>query len=146
VLGLTSSEHDRDLDLVAFVEELLDLAGLRVEVSGTDLRAVLHLLDRNVGALASGVTLSLRLLVLPLAVVHDPADRGVCLGRHLDEVEVLLSRDREGFRERLYPDLVAVGPYKSYFSSTDAIVDPGLVGARQRGYLGSVLMYRVGPP
>ena len=68
------------------------------------------------------------------------------MGRHLDEVEVLLSRDREGFRQRLYPDLVAVGSDKSYLSSTDAIVDPGLVCTRQRGYLGSVLMYGVGPP
>jgi hypothetical protein len=88
----------------------------------------------------------LRLFVLPLAVVHDPADRGVGLGCHLDQVEVLLSRDREGFRQRLYPDLVAVRSNKSYLSSTDAIVDPGLVRTRQRGYLGSVLMYRVGPP
>jgi len=58
----------------------------------------------------------------------------------------LLPRDRERFRQWLYPDLVAVGSDKSYLASSDAIVDPGLVRTRQRGYLESVLMYRVGPP
>src|SRR5688572_7944177 len=146
MLGLPASEHDRDLHLVTFVEELLDLAGLRFEVSGADLRAVLHLLDRDVGALPPGAALPLRLLVVPLAVVHDPADRRVGLRCHLDEVEVLLASDRERFRQRLYPDLVAVSSDKSNLGSSDAIVDPGLVRTRQRGYLGSVLMYRVGPP
>jgi hypothetical protein len=68
------------------------------------------------------------------------------LGCHLDEVEVLISRNCEGFGQRLYPDLRAVGSDETYFSSSDAIVDPGLVATGQRGYLGSVLMYRVGPP
>jgi hypothetical protein len=68
------------------------------------------------------------------------------LCRDLDEVEILLSRDGKGFRQRLYPNLVAVGSDKSYLASSNAIVDPGLVCTRQRGYLGSVLMYGVGPP
>ena len=45
---LAAPEHDRDLDLVALVEELTDLAGLGVEVAAPDLRAVLHLLDGHV--------------------------------------------------------------------------------------------------
>src|SRR5581483_9471698 len=91
MLCLPEPEHDRHLHLVTLAEELLDLAGLRVEVAVPDLAPVLHFLARNVGALAAGVTLALGLLVLPLAVVHDPADRGVRLSRHLDEVEVEVS-------------------------------------------------------
>ena len=90
--------------------------------------------------------MALRLLVLPLAVIHDPTDRGVGLGCNLDEIEVLLSRDRERLWQWLDSDLSAVGTDESHFSSSDPIIDPGLVAGRRRSYLGSVLMYRVGPP
>ena len=45
VLHFPASEHDGDLYLVALGKELSDLASLGVEVSGTNLGAILHLLD-----------------------------------------------------------------------------------------------------
>jgi hypothetical protein len=58
----------------------------------------------------------------------------------------LLPRDGEGLRQWLDPDLSAVSTDETDFASSDAIVDPGLGIARRRSYLGSVFMYRVGPP
>src|SRR3954463_12715659 len=46
---LSTPEHDRDLDLVALIQEVGHLAGLGVEVSTADLGPVLHLLDLHVG-------------------------------------------------------------------------------------------------
>ena len=51
MLHLAASEHDRDFDLVPFVQELLHLLGLGLEVTHADLRPVLHFLDHDVGAL-----------------------------------------------------------------------------------------------
>ena len=146
VLHLPAPEHDRDLDLVALAEELLDLAGLGVEVAGADLGPVLHLLDRDVGALAAGLLGLLRRLVLVLAVVHDPADRRVGLVGHLDEVEVQLTGDGECLGQRLDADLRAVGSDQADLTGSDAIVDPGLVVARRRSYGRSLLMRCAGPP
>ena len=119
---------------MALGEELLDLAGLGVEVAPADLRAVLHLLDGDVGGLAARLLRLLGRLVLVLAVVHDPADRRVRLGGDLDEVEIELPGDGERFGQRLDADLLPVVPHQSDLSGPDAIVDPGLVVGRRRGY------------
>jgi hypothetical protein len=76
---------------VTLTEELLDLAGLGVEVALSDLRSVLHLLDRDAAALAPRLLGPLGFLVLELAVVEDLADRRVGVRRNLDEVEVELA-------------------------------------------------------
>ena len=83
VLHLSAAEHDRDLDLAAVAQERFHLAGLGGEVTGTDLRPVLHLLDQNVGRLPARFLGPLGLFVLELPVVHDPADRWIGLVGHL---------------------------------------------------------------
>ena len=128
VLHLPAPEHDRDLDLVALAEELLDLAGLGVEVAGADLGPVLHLLDRRRWcSCLPGFLGPLGRLVLVLAVVHDPADRRVGLVGHLDEVEVELPGHGQRLGQGLDADLVAVGADQAHLAGSDAIVDPGLV-------------------
>ena len=106
VVHLPATEHDRDLDLVALAEELLDLAGLGVEVAAADLGPVLHLLDRRRWCSCGGFLGLLRGLVLELAVVHDPTDRRVGLVGHLDQVEVELPGDGQGLGQRLDADLL----------------------------------------
>src|SRR5690606_4542369 len=73
VVHLAAPEGQGDLHLVALGQELLDLAGLGVEVAAADLGAVLHLLDADVARLAAGLLGLLRRLVLVLAIVHDTA-------------------------------------------------------------------------
>ncbi len=145
VLHLPAPEHDRDLHLVTLAEELLDLAGLGVEVADADLRPVLHLLDGDGDALAPGLLGLLGRFVLELAVVHDPADRRVGHGGHLDEVEVELPGDGECLRQGLDAELRSVGADEADLPSSDPVVDPGLVVGRRRGYRG-LLMSACVPP
>ncbi len=134
MVHLAASEGQRDLHLVALGQEVLHLAGLGVEVAPSDLRAVLHLLDDDVAGLAAGLLGLLRRLVLELAVVHDAADGRVRLGGDLDEVEIELPGEGEGFGQRLDADLLPVVSHQSDLSSPDPIVDPGLAVGRGRGY------------
>ncbi|MBV9660247.1 MAG: translation initiation factor IF-3 [Acidimicrobiales bacterium] len=88
---LASTEHDRDLDLVAFAEEAGHLAGLGLEVAGTDLRPVLHLLDAAARCLAPGLFGPLRLVDVDskqLGIKPLPEALSIARQRDLDLVEV----------------------------------------------------------
>ena len=122
---------------MALVQEVGDLACLRVEVALADLGPVLHLLDLDVGGLLARFLGPLGRFVLEVAVVHDPAHRRVGLRGHLDEVEAELTGDVEGFWEGLDPDLLAVGGDQADFPRPDAVVDPELTGGRC-GYAASL--------
>ena len=93
-------------------------------------------------ALAAGLLGLLRRLVLVLAVVHDPADRRVGHGGHLDEVEVLLPGEGERLRQGLDADLGSVGADQADLPSPDPVVDPGLGVGRRRGYRGLLMSVR----
>ncbi len=140
VVGLAPSERQGHLHLVALSEEVLHLAGLGVEVTPSDLRPVLHLLDRDVGRLAAGFLGLLRRFVLVLAVVHDPTDRRVRLRCHLDQVEVELAGYRQRLRKGLDPDLLAARRDEPHLAGADAVVDSGFVVCRRRGYCRSLLI------
>ena len=124
---LATAEHDRELDLVAFAEEahhVLHLGGVVVLV---DLGPELHLLDDDVRGLALRLPAPLFLLVDVPAVVHDPADRRVGVGRDLDQVELLLTGLGQRFREGLDAELFALGTDEEHLAGSDAVVDPDLV-------------------
>ena len=136
--NLATAEHDRDLDLVPFTEELTDLAGLGVEVTAADLRAVLHLLDDDCLRLLPGLLVPLALLVHPLGVVEDLAHRRTGHRRDLDQVEFELSGQLEGFGQRLDAELRPVGTYQTYLASANPLVATRLVSGG-RGYPASLL-------
>ena len=127
VLHLPATEHDRHLHLAAVTQELLDLPGLGVEVSGTDLGPVLHLLDQDVCGLLAGFLGPLGLLVLVLPVVHDPTDRWIGLVGHLHEVEVEVMGHCDRLREGTDADLVTFGSDEPHLACAYAVVDPGLL-------------------
>ena len=124
VAHLTAPEHDRDLDLVAVLQEPADLARFGEEVARADLGPVLHLLDGGVGRLFPGLLGPLGGLVLETVVVHDPAHGRVGIGCHLDQVEVQLPCYRERLGERFDPELVAIGVDQADFPGANALVDP----------------------
>ena len=130
VVDLPPSEHDGHLDLVSLLQELLDVAGLGVEVGPTDLGPVLHLLEHHGGLVATGLPLTLGGLVLELPVIHDPDDGGCGLVRHLDEVEVQLTSQGQRLRQRLDPDLGPVRSDHANFARSDPFIHPGLVHRR----------------
>ena len=138
---LATPELQRDLDLVTFVDELVDLADLDVEVAPADLRAELDLLDRHVRRLAPGLLGLLGLLVPELAVVHDPAHRRVGHRGHLDEVELESSGHLQRLGDRLDPQLIAVRADEADLTGPDAVVDAVLFAcvALRRGYGCSLL-------
>jgi len=89
---LAAPEHDRDLDLVSFVQELDDLPGLGVEVPDPDLRAVLHLLDPDARRLPSRFLGLLGRIELELPVVHDADHRRARHRCDFDQIQPLVHR------------------------------------------------------
>jgi hypothetical protein len=69
----------------------------------------------------------LLLLVLVPAVVHDPAHRRIGVRGDLDEIELLLTGDRERLRQRLDPELLSPGPDEQDLAGPYPVVDPGVL-------------------
>ncbi len=124
---LASAEHDRDLDLVAALEEALDVALLRGVVVVGDLRAQLDLAHVDLLLVLAGLLGLLLLLVLVLRVVEEARDGWAGIRSHLDQVEIALL----GHLERLLglddADLLAVLVDEPDLANTDALVDARLV-------------------
>jgi hypothetical protein len=70
----------------------------------------------------------LRLVELELSEVHDPTDRRVGHGSHLDQVEVELAGDRKCLWQRFDAELLTVWVDEANLTGANAIVDPVLVG------------------
>jgi GNAT superfamily N-acetyltransferase len=138
---LSSSEHDRYLHLVALVQELEHLPGLRLEVTRPDLRPVLHLLDADTYGLSPGLLRLLRRVELVLPVVHDPADGRIVLGCDLDEIQVHLASQGQGLGQRLYPQLVPVRVHEAHITCANTVVDPHLVRRSGAGDATSLLFW-----
>ena len=134
-----STEHNRQLDFVAFGQELGDLLGLGIEVSWTDLHSVLHFLDADVLRLATRLASLLSRIELELPIIHDPAHRRIGHGSHFDEVEVLLACDAKGFGQRLYAQLRSLCVDEADFTGPDTFIYPWLVRGRGTGYAASLL-------
>ena len=124
---LTTAQPDRELDLVALVEEAHHVLHLRDVVVLVDLGLELHLLDDDLGGLALRLPAPLFLLVDVPAVVHDPGNRRVGVGRDLDQIELLVTGLCERFREGLDAELLPFGTDEEDLAGSDAVVDPDLV-------------------
>src|SRR4051794_12402148 len=122
---LASAEHDRDLDLVALLEEADHMALLRRVVVRVDLRAELHLLDDGEDLVLAALTRLLSGLVLELAVVHELAHRWPGHRSDLDEIEVALLGQLQGLVDRDDADLLALRTDQPYLGDTDPVVDAG---------------------
>src|SRR5580658_5575539 len=93
---LAPAEHDGHLDLVALLEEPLDVALLGPVVVRVDLRADLDFLDDGLSLVLARFPGLERRLVLELAVVHQLADRRSRGRRDFDQVEVCFLSKPEG--------------------------------------------------
>lgn len=120
-----STEHHSDLDLVAFTEEPLDSLNLDIEVMSVRFWAELDLFDLDRLLLLLGLVRPLLLIVLELAIVHDLADRRICVGRNLYQIEAgIICHDHRTFRCH-NTDILAVSANKPDFRCPDPFVDPG---------------------
>jgi hypothetical protein len=68
--------------------------------------------------------LFLRLAILELAEIHDPADRGLGHRRDLDQIEFRRFGLRHRFRERNDAELLTVFTNQADFGGGDFAVDP----------------------
>ena len=84
---LAAAEAERDLDLVAFLEEALHRPHLHLIVVVVDHRPELDLLDLDDLLLLAGLGLLFLLLEPVFPVVQDLADRRHGVGRNLDQIE-----------------------------------------------------------
>jgi hypothetical protein len=82
------------------------------------------------------------LLVLELAVIHDPADGWAGGGSDFDEIQLALAGAVEGLAGGDDPDLGAVEIDQPDFRYPDFVVDPGEIA----GGAFKALVADVGPP
>ena len=120
---LTTTEHDRDLDLVALLQEPHDVTRLGLVVVRVDLRPELHLLDDHVGLVAASLTSLLSGLVLELAVVHELGHRWTGHRCNLDEIEVGLLSEPQGILDPDDADLLSVRTDQPHLWDADPVVD-----------------------
>src|SRR5665647_918702 len=118
-----AAKHDGDLDLVAGLEEPLDVALLGGVVMRVDLRAELDLLDDRVDLVLAGFPLLDGCLVLELAEVHELGDRRFCHRGYLDQVEVRLSGQSQRILDAHDADLFTIGANQPHFRDPETVVD-----------------------
>src|SRR6266542_3835288 len=126
VRHLPSAEHDRHLDLVALLEEPLDVALLRLVVVVVDLGPHLHFLQGHQALLAPGLLGLDGLLVLVLRVVHQLGDRRPRQGRDLDQIEIGATCDPQSGLRVHDPELLAVRTDHPELRRPDTVVDSRL--------------------
>ena len=129
VLGsphLTHPEHDRDLDVLALVEELARLPGLGFEIVNVDVGPVLDLFDLDLMLLLLRLARLLLLLEAEAPIIHDLADDGAGVRGHLDQVEPLLPGHVEGLVDGHDADLLAVGADEADRRKPNSFIDAHL--------------------
>src|SRR5712692_10268929 len=88
---LRSTELDADPHPIAFCEELLNLAGLHVNIMVICTWTHANLFQRDGFLILAGLVLFLCLLVFILTIVHQFADRWESIGRNLNQIEIALT-------------------------------------------------------
>ena len=121
---LSSSEKDRNLDPVLFIDKAPDMVNFEVNVVLTGTRSKLDFFDHHLGLMLLGLLHFLFLQVAELAVIHDTADRRRGVGRNFNQVKLLVKRGPEGLAQRPNPNLLPVGVDDPDFPRTNLLVDP----------------------
>jgi hypothetical protein len=63
-------------------------------------------------------------LIKKFAVIHDSADRRICLRGDLDQIQIPVLRQGQSFLERQNADLLFVFIYYPDFSCLNPVIDP----------------------
>ncbi len=87
---LAATEHDGDLNACALLEESQDVTLLGLVVTHVNLGTEFHFLNFDPGLVLTSLLGLHGLLVLELAIIHDPAYRRFCVRRDFHQVKALL--------------------------------------------------------
>jgi len=91
-----------------------------------DLRPELHFFDDRQDLVSPGLPGLLRALVLELSVVHELADGWAGVRGDLDEIEIGLLRQSQGFADRNNADLLTLGSDEANLGNADPVVNAWL--------------------
>ena len=105
---LASAKAQRNFDLVAFFEELDQLAELDLVVALVGARAELDLLDLDLLLLELGLVRLLLLTVAEFAVIHELADRRLGKRRNLHQIDLSLFRQPQRLGDRHDSKLLSI--------------------------------------
>src|ERR1044071_2039228 len=72
------------------------------------------------------------LFVAELPIIHDPANRGLRVRRHLHEVETLGIDHPERFVKRHHAELLAIGADDTNFTDANLVINPRFPGASDK--------------
>ena len=120
-----AAEAERQLDLVALLEEAPDRPHLHLVVVDVDVRAHLDLLDLDDLLLLAGFGGFLLGLILEAAVVEDLGDRRVLIRGDLDEVHPGFAGELEGALNRHVAVILALVVDQLDRGDADFFVDAG---------------------
>lgn len=125
------------LDLIALAQKLQHRPHFDVIVMLVRTRTELDFLDLNNVLLFAGFCLTLLLLILEFAKVHDLADRRLRIRRDFDKVKPCLLGHSHGARRRHDAYVFAISTDQTDLGATDAVIHTGARFALRRGVVGS---------
>ena len=121
--NLTAAETDRNLDLVAVLEEAAGVLYLGVQVADVDVGGQANLFDLHDALILARFLFALGLLETEFAVVHDFADRRLGLRGDLDQIHALFHGGFLRFLDGDDTELLAVVVNQTDFSVADLFID-----------------------
>lgn len=123
---LAPPEQHRQLDFVASVKKLRRLPALRLQVVVVDLGPNPDFFEFNHMLVAPRLPLFAALLVAELPIVHQSADGGNRVRRHLDQIESSLAGHLKRISGLNNPDLRALIVDESDLANPDALIHSSL--------------------
>jgi hypothetical protein len=115
-------KEDGRFHLVSFIQEAQHVIFLGVIVVIIHVDAEFHFFDGNRLLVLLGLAFLFFLLVKVLPVIHDAANRRICGGRNLNQIQILLAGHLERFEGRHDSNLLAFVANYADFACADALV------------------------
>lgn len=122
-----AAEHDGDLNACALLQETKDVTLLGLVIAHIDLGSELHFLDLDLGLVLTSLLGLHGLLVLELAVIHDPTHRGIRVGRNLHQVKPLFIGDALRIADAEETELRSIYADQTAGGSGDLVIDAGVI-------------------
>lgn len=122
-----ATEEHGELDFVAVVEEIAGAVDLDAQVVVVDFGTDADFLELGLLGVGASFLLFFALLVFPLAIVHDLADRGLGLGCDFHEIKARVECPLLGFVEVGHTDLFVLIVDESNGRQANLIVDSELL-------------------